>query len=854
MSALNAIAVLLVLQLMTCVAAPPAGADLQTVFDTTVHPFLENYCFGCHGKEKQKGKLDLTPYATSEAVAGDFRRWETILQKLKDEEMPPDEAEKHPTPELRARVTVWIQQFRRSEAERNAGDPGVVLAHRLSNAEYDYSIHDLTGADIRPAREFPVDPANEAGFDNSGESLMMSPALLKKYLEAARHVSEHILLKPDGFAFAPYPVVTETDCDKYCVQQIISFYQRHATNYADYFFSAWRFKHRVALGNAPAPLSDFAANARVSPKYLETVWQALEEKTEEPGPLKELQQMWREISARESFEEQKAREGCRRMEDFILTLRQQLKPEVKNLNIRGIAEGSQPFVLWKDQQIASNHQRYRREALKLQSDSDEGIAPFTNAVERALLIPADKTAAARYARELEHFCQIFPDAFYVPERGLVFLKEDKESKGRLLSAGFHLMVGYFRDDGPLYDLMLDANDQRELDGLWREFDFITLAPIRQYKDFIFFERAEPPRFMQGAEFDFARSEDKDVVSEARIKELSEAYLANAKRHFGEGTPIIAIEDYFKSMSSRIREVETNRLAAESSHLRTLLTFAERAYRRPLSDAERTDLRAFYRQLRDTDGLTHQDALRDTFASVLMSPSFLYRVPEGASGRGAQPISDNSLASRLSYFLWSSLPDQKLLSHAAAGDLHQPEVLLAQTQRMLKDERSRALAVEFGGNWLDFRRFEEYNSVDRDRFKSFNNELREAMFEEPIRFFEHVLREDRSVLDFVYADYTYVNSLLAQHYGIPAPDAKTNEWIRVDHTTQFGRGGLLPMAVFLTKNSPGLRTSPVKRGYWVVRRLLGEYIPPPPPKVPELPSDEARLGDLTLRAVLERHRS
>jgi hypothetical protein len=126
--------------------------------------------------------------------------------------------------------------------------------------------------------------------------------------------------------------------------------------------------------------------------------------------------------------------------------------------------------------------------------------------ESALIIPAGESARPRYEAAYDRFSRIFPDAFYVSERVLVFLKEVKESRGRLLSAGFHLMTGYFRDDAPFYELILDPREQRELNALWDEFHFITLDSMRQYKDFIFFERAEPPRFMQGAEFDFARSE------------------------------------------------------------------------------------------------------------------------------------------------------------------------------------------------------------------------------------------------------------------------------------------------------------------------------------------------------------
>jgi hypothetical protein len=223
-------------------------------------------------------------------------------------------------------------------------------------------------------------------------------------------------------------------------------------------------------------------------------------------------------------------------------------------------------------------------------------------------------------------------------------------------------------------------------------------------------------------------------------------------------------------------------------------------------------------------------------------------------QGDQPLSDYALANRLSYFLWSSMPDQELFSHAAAGDLHRPEVLAAQARRMLRDPRVRALALEFGGNWLDFRRFEEHNAVDRERFPTFTNDLREAMFQEPLRFMTDEFQNDRSVLDLLYGKYTFVNATLAQHYGMTDVKVSGDDWVRVDNADRYSRGGLLPMAVFLTKNSPGLRTSPVKRGYWVVRRLLGEYIPPPPATVPELPKDESKLGDLTLRQTLARHRA
>src|SRR5262249_51579969 len=230
-----------------------------------------------------------------------------------------------------------------------------------------------------------------------------------------------------------------------------------------------------------------------------------------------------------------------------------------------------------------------------------------------------------------------------------------------------------------------------------------------------------------------------------------------------------------------------------------------------------------------------------------SPHFCYRLDL------TDGVSPYALASRLSYFLWSTIPDAELLAHAAAGDLRKDTVLHAQIRRMLKDGRARGLATEFGGNWLDFRRFEESNTVDRERFPGFTNDLRQAMFEEPIRLIGDVIRNDRPLVDLLYGNDTFVNPILASHYGMPAIAGASDRWVRVDNAGDYQRGGLLPMAVFLTQNAPGLPTSPGKRGYWVARRLLGEVLPPPPRVVPELPSDEAQL-DAPLREKLAQHRS
>jgi hypothetical protein len=826
-------------------AAAPS-APLEERFTKQVRPFLERYCFSCHGAKKPEAELDLSRDATVAAVVKNARQWELVRNRLQAQEMPPEDALRQPKRDERAAVIAWLDELREQQIHRNAGDPGTVLARRLSNAEFDYTIRDLTGVDLRPTREFPVDPANEAGFDNSGESLVMSPALLKKYLAAVRRIADHIVLKPQGFVFAPHPVVTDTDRDKYCVQRILDFYAAHKVDLADYFLAACKYRHRQRLGRPDAELTHFAAEAGLSAKYLALIWSGLTEGETTAGPLTIVRKLWSDLPA-------PTRSDCERLRDLVVRLRRQLVPKVGKLHVKGISDGSQPFVLWRNRQLASRHRSYSGEVF---SDIRKLAGQLRGAdAELAEVLAVKKSnseSERRLLGELERFCSLFPDAFVVIDRGPYF-DPKAAGKGRPLTAGFHLMQGYFRDDQPLCDLILDEKGRCELDELWHELNFIALAPMRQYKDFIFFERAEPPRFLYDAEFDFARSEDKDAISESKMNRLAKAYLARAIKKGAGDEARQAIESYFADISADIRQVERDRLAAESSHLQALVRFTERAYRRPLSKSEREEVLAFYRKLRREE-LGHEEALRDALASVLLSPHFCYRFDLAEAGaKASRPLSDHELASRLSYFLWSSMPDAELLAHAAKRDLHKPELLKAQARRMLRDPKARGLAIEFAGNWLDFRRFEEHNSVDRQRFPSFTNELRQAMFEEPIRYFLDIAQRNRSILDLLYGNDTFVNRPLARHYGIPEPSKVSGEWVHIADARPYGRGGLLPMAVFLTKNAPGLRTSPVKRGYWVVRRVLGEQIPPPPPTVPELPKDEAKLGELTLPQVLARHR-
>jgi hypothetical protein len=877
-----------VLLLIGAISASAATPVLDRQFEQTVRPFVTKYCVGCHSGQAPAAQFDLKAYSSMAMVTRDYPRWSQVLARLTAKEMPPKPMAPPPA-DASLQVMDWIRAVRSEEIRKSAGDPGLVLARRLSNAEYNYTVRDLTGQDMQPTREFPVDPANPAGFDNSGESLTMSPALLNKYLQAARGVADHMVLTPDGIDFAPYPMLVDTDRDKYSIQRIVSFYARQPTDYADYFQAAWRFKYRAALGSPGATLAAIAADLKVSSKYLLMVWQILEDKDgvgTAVGPVAKLQGMWRGLPAPVgnplgTNQMDVVRGRCIEMRDFAVRIRNHTAMQFAAPVVNGLPAGSQPLLNWKLREFASH--RRDSDPVNLVNDLDPSpavpeipeypdlhmeaaprwaaLSANARAGDPDLVVPAGERS--RYEASFARFASVFPDTFYVAERGRYF-PDDSEDKGRLLSASYHNTMGYFRDDTPLMELILDEKGQKQLNRLWDEFDFAANYTARTWVQYFVNQSGEVQG--KGDESGTERPVDHEITDAAVMMRMRDVYLAKALED-PTNDPVApeAIRDHFERVNTTLRNLEKEHVLAEPKQLEALFRFAARAYRRPFTKAERDDLLTYYHALRSKNGLSHEAAIRDSIVSLLMSPDFLYRIDLLDAGTAvrttalktsaafpSQPLSAYALASRLSYFLWASMPDDELLRHAAAGDLLRPDVLLAETRRMLKDERVRGLATEFAGNWLQFRHFETINSVDRARFPSFNNDLREAMFQEPIRFMEDAIHNDRSVLDMLYGRYTFVNPVLAKHYGMPGIKGNQDTWVRVDDAGRYQRGGLLPMAVFLTQNSPGLRTSPVKRGNWTVQRVLGEIIPPPPAVVPELPGDESK-SDLPIRDMLARHR-
>lgn len=352
---------------------------------------------------------------------------------------------------------------------------------------------------------------------------------------------------------------------------------------------------------------------------------------------------------------------------------------------------------------------------------------------------------------------------------------------------------FHREDEPLRRLMLSEAEAAELDRLWDELLFVSEAPLKQVDAY--------EQLVQ-----FATQDRPDLVEEFAV-----------------------LREGFEQAAAAFQARQT---AAVTAQKQAVIDFASRAWRRPLRPAEIDALRAFEPRL--------------MLARVLASPSFLYKVEERPENTGE--LNDWELATRLSYFLWSSTPDDELRALAAAGQLRNPDVLAAQARRLLQDARVTRLATEFGCQYLHVRDVATLDEKSERHFPTFLD-VRAAMQEEVARFFTDLFQENRSVLTLIDADHTFVNAPLAAHYGITF---NGEDWQRVEGMRQHGRGGLLGFAATLAKHAGASRTSAILRGTWLSEVILGDKLPPPPKGVPVLP-EEPPAG-LSERQLIERHSS
>lgn len=364
---------------------------------------------------------------------------------------------------------------------------------------------------------------------------------------------------------------------------------------------------------------------------------------------------------------------------------------------------------------------------------------------------------------------------------------------------------YHREDDHLARLMLNDEEKARLDRLWDELHFV--------------------------------SQDRLRIQTALEQLLEFASQDGDPRHF---------EPVREPIARGAAEFVLQQQASEPLHLHQLMEFASRAYRRPLAMEEEKGLRQLYAKLRE-DGHEHHAAFRMTLARVLAGPAFLYRLEQPVEGPRPGPVNDWELATRLSYFLTSSLPDEELRRVTADGQLRQPGVLSSQARRLLAGPHAQRLAEQFACQWLHVRDFDQLAEKSEAAFPEFPS-LRAAMYKETVLYFTDLFQNDGSILSIIDSDHTFLNNELARHYRIPG--VKEQEFRRVDHIRLYSRGGVLTQATILASQSGASRTSPVLRGNWISETLLGERLPRPPKDVPVLP--ETVPEGSSERELVERH--
>jgi hypothetical protein len=968
------------------------------VYRDRVEAFAKKYCQTCHNSKLHKADLDLSRYVRDRDVTGDFRRWHEVIEFVRKGQMPP-RGKLQPTLEERNAFVDGIEAILLVEAKKNAGDPGFVPPRRLSNTEYDLSVSDLTGVAIRATAEFPADPAGGEGFDNTGEALGMTPTLLNKYLGAAQFVSDHLVLKPGGITFAPFPVTSYNERKKLTEQAILDFYKAHAVRIDDYVEAAWRYRHR-AEADRGVSVEAWAEQHKLSGTYLALVSRTLNEAKTGTRYLKQLGIRWEALPAPTTATQ--VPQELRELERFIAFAQKQLcqrEPELivanagcwpighlglraavaanrdkfdpSNLKTRQVfklgrlqsKKGAKPSetayflridlafedapagnvivsrsVFTKSDKIVQNKREIENQGQETLRTVLERTAPdvakrlafgnhpdggnldpdaFAVKAPGVLEIPLPAAAvAALQGKQLIVECELdakgpAESAFHVqaavgkrPEAKtgigteLLIRPESKTAKefvasserfcaafpnrffyvndNRGLAAGFHLVEGFFRDDQPLMKKVLTKAERDELDRLWRELDFVTQSYETLLRGFVWFERSER-HVLTDKRFNFLHEDDPLLLEDPLLSKFERIYLGkmNVKLVDGEMRPekpnptFDLIHGFFQRVRTGLAVRKETLARAEGPALADLERLAQRAYCRPLRPDESASLRRLYQRLRK-QGQGEEEALRGTFAAVLMSPHFFYRIPNAPAGTGSQPLAGDALARRLSYFLWSSLPDAELLRAAQDGKLQDEQGLRAQARRMMRDPKIESFAREFFGQWLRYRDYLSTDPIPAGTIPGYDAALRQAMFEEPTRLITYLIRDDKNIDELLHSDATFVNETLAKYYGgrvesqfrsQRAEDLKRRgpsvpvdpkaDWYRVEGIMSIGRGGLFGMPVILSKNSAGQRTSPVKRGFWVVHHLLGESFPPPPPDVPTLPKSEKESAK-TIREMLAQH--
>ena len=816
-------------------------------------------CLDCHSGEQPQAAVALDRLVAAPDLTRDFRSWQAVREQIESGRMPPREAGELAAADREA-VLAWLVPGLRAAIGANAGDPGNVTLRRLTNAEYDATIRDLTGVDFGLANEFEPDGGGGEGFANTGDVLFVNPAQFDRYLDAARRIADHASILPGtGIMFqrervggrGPEPLRDQAQRSLYI------WYQKAAAPHlptdeadlreADYMLACWKHAHR-SITDAGS-LDELADEAGLARHYLANWWAFLQADEPVSRYLDLTRLAWRRLPPPDPSAPQAVPAAVTAGLRAIQTERRSWYIRNPDLIDRGTPQRKQQDSdsLRDDYPVATTTAGADRVHLVVGDAADGGDGDIVRLHDLQIQIGGEWRPYRDWLEE--HRRAAAPAEIVVAAPAVITLPLPREAtkfkgKGRLdaddpaadrASAQWLATVGDPPDPAGV------------LPGAVTVWKRGTDTHKNLMREFELMKKVFPENLslrLSGITENF-----RDPPTNPRVYWLSDEQLLRLVSDRDRAVHAALSGDWLFTRGLTLSAKQAAEWDARV--LAHIAAFAERAWRGPLAAEERERLHGIYRATvaagdETAAGGLREQAARKAIVAVLAAPRFLFRIEE--QHEMERPVSSWELAARLSYFLWSSLPDEPLRQAAADGSLATPARLAAEVRRMLADPKSEAIAHEFAARWLRFRGFAQRAQVDRDAFPEFTPELQADMEAEATAFLADMIRHDRPLRDLFGAGHTFLNERLAAHYSVPGVNGPELRRVAV---AEHGRGGLLGMAAIHASTSYPRRTSPVLRGNWVLTAVLGTPTPPPPADVP--PLEESAADGAGIRDRLKIHR-
>ncbi|HEY2881621.1 MAG TPA: DUF1592 domain-containing protein [Pirellulales bacterium] len=834
-------------------SAKPATAAEQSggeQLNEKVLPLLSRYCYECHNSKKLVADLALDKFKTLDSILASRDTFELVTRYVHTYQMPPDE---HPQPTETERATLcdWLNRQLHDYYAAHP-DPGRVTLRRLNRNEYNNTIRDLVGVGFQPADDFPQDDSGY-GFDNIGDVLSLAPVLLEKYLSAAdRILDEAIPTAPPASKVRHFPA-TQTEIGFNAIGdrgdgwvQLISLEEDDVA--VELPVQAGDYLVRVKAFCKPVggSLVGQGSSVPVIPKG-------------KPDPTKlgiflghTFCQDLQIDATEESPQVYEARIGVPAgKQRFSASVRRNRGSDNETYMLNGRIGKQQPgivYVKWMEIEGPLPAATERAPAAKLQAS--EGALP-----------QADGSLVLEHNSQAEL-------TFDAPHEGEFILRAEACAQ----QAGSEPAKMEFRVNGQAvkqFDVLAPATLLPLPNQHLFDINLLNARPC------IYEVRQKLPAGKATFAAAFTNDFEDKTASNPNLRDRNLILHHLEVVDLSRPLPLPPMPETFAAYFSKPPSDQSG-----DDDAREMLTkFARRAFRRPVKPGEIERLMSLYLMARN-DGESFSNSLKVSLKAVLVSPKLLFHGELPQRGQSAEkavsgqadsnpihPIDEFALASRLSYFLWSSMPDDELLALAEQGKLR--ENLPAQVQRMVASPKAAALVSNFAGQWLQLRTLETL-SPDKEMFRDYDDGLRKSMQRETELLFDRILHENRSVLEFLTADYTFVNGRLARFYGLekalaeqtqgskpvnggkPAGANTAADDFQLISLVGTHRKGVLTQGSMLTLTSNPTRTSPVKRGKFVLENLLGTPPPPPPANVPKL-EEQAKQSHGTLRQQMEQHR-